>query len=161
MHFGFLPLLKVPPMSSFQLLLLVFLAVPALEVYLFVQVGGIIGGLWTGLAVIGTAVLGAWLLRLQGISTLQRMQGALGRGELPAVELVEGLVLLVAGALLLTPGFFTDAVGFLALIPGIRRWLALRLLDRFVVSGRVGPVAGGEQGRPRAGRVLDGEYTRR
>lgn len=145
-------------MSPFPLMLLLFLVVPALEVYLFVQVGGVIGGLWTGLLVIATAVLGAWLLRLQGIATLQRMQRNLGRGELPAVELVEGVVLLVAGALLLTPGFFTDGIGFLALFPPVRHRLALRLLDRVLVAPHGAPGGTGRGGR---GRVLEGEVIRR
>ena len=82
--------------------------------------------------VIGTAALGAALLRAQGISTLAKVQMNMDQGKLPATELVEGLILLVAGALLLTPGFFTDVFGFLVLVPAIRRKLAQHLLSNFI-----------------------------
>jgi len=113
----------------FRILFLVFLVVPLVEIYLLIKVGGLIGALPTVFLVVFTAVLGAFLLRMQGLSTLARVQAALARGELPAMEILEGAVLLVAGALLLTPGFFTDTLGFLALVPNIRR-AALRALLR-------------------------------
>jgi len=108
-------------MNPFKLLLLLFIAIPIFEIYLLIKVGSLIGAIPTILAIIGTAVLGAWLLRMQGISTFNRVQSNLQRGELPAIEMMEGLVLLIAGALLLTPGFFTDILGFAALIPTLRR----------------------------------------
>ena len=108
-------------MNPFKLLLLLFIAIPIFEIYLLIKVGSIIGAIPTILAIIGTAVLGAWLLRMQGISTFNRVQNNLQRGELPAIEMMEGLVLLISGALLLTPGFFTDILGFAALIPTLRR----------------------------------------
>ena len=108
-------------MNIFRSLFLLFLLVPVIEIYLLIQVGSVIGAGWTILAIIGTAVLGAFLLKQQGIATLNRVQSTLQQGEIPAIEMVEGLVLLVSGALLLTPGFFTDTLGFLALIPQLRR----------------------------------------
>lgn len=109
------------------LLLFVFIIVPVLELYLLIKVGGSIGALPTIAIVIITAVVGTWLLKQQGLATLQRYQSNLGQGRLPAMELIEGMVLLFGGALLLTPGFFTDAIGFLCLIPVTRqaliRWL--------------------------------------
>jgi UPF0716 protein FxsA len=81
--------------------------------------------------VVFTAVLGAWLLRIQGFSTLRRIQQTVNQGGLPAVELLEGAVLLVAGALLLTPGFFTDAIGFACLVPALRRALIMVAMRRF------------------------------
>jgi UPF0716 protein FxsA len=78
--------------------------------------------------VIGTAILGAALLRTQGISTLAKVQKNINRGQLPATELIEGLILLISGVLLLTPGFFTDMFGFLALVPILRQRLAQILL---------------------------------
>lgn len=103
------------------LLLLIFIAVPVLEIYLLIKVGGIIGALPTIAIVILTAIIGTWLLRQQGLATLHRYQQNLGQGQIPAMEIIEGMVLLFGGALLLTPGFFTDAIGFLCLIPVTRQ----------------------------------------
>lgn len=116
--------------SPFTVAFLLLLSVPLLEIYLLISMGRVIGAGATILVVVFTAVLGAWLLRLQGLGTLARVQAASQAGQLPAVELVEGLILLVAGALLLTPGFFTDALGFLSLVPSIRRRLAEGLITR-------------------------------
>lgn len=120
--------------SPFAVLFLLLLSIPLLEIYLLISIGRVIGAGTTVLVVVLTAVIGAWLLRLQGLQTLQRVQRATERGELPAVELVEGLMLLVSGVLLLTPGFFTDAIGFVALVPAIRRRLAEALLRHFINS---------------------------
>ncbi len=108
-------------MSPLKVLIILFIAIPIIEIYLLIKVGSVIGAIPTILIIIGTAVLGAYLLRAQGISTLNRVQNSLQRGEIPALEMMEGLVLLICGALLLTPGFFTDLLGFLALIPVIRQ----------------------------------------
>ena len=116
--------------SVFQILLILFLAVPILEIYLLFQVGGVIGVGWTILIVIGTAILGASLLRQQGLSTWSRLNQNIAQGQLPPTVLVEGIFLLLAGAFLLTPGFFTDAVGFLFLVPPVRKMLAASLLRR-------------------------------
>lgn len=89
---------------------------------------------YTIVLVVGTAALGAALLRHQGLSTLAKVQMSMNQGELPATELVEGLMLLIAGALLLTPGFFTDVFGFLVLIPALRRKIAQNLLTNFIQS---------------------------
>ena len=105
-------------------LFLLFLLVPMLEIYLLIQVGGVIGALPTVLLVVLTAFIGAYLLRQQGFATLQKAQESLARGELPAGSLLEGAILLVTGALLLTPGFFTDAVGFICLVPVARQAIA-------------------------------------
>ena len=95
----------------FPLLGVLFIAVPILEIYLLIQVGEAIGAGWTILLVVLTAVIGVWLLRIQGLSTLTRAQQRLQENQLPAREILEGMALVVAGALLLTPGFFTDTVG--------------------------------------------------
>jgi len=145
----------------FRSLFLLFLVVPLVEIYLLIKVGSVIGALPTVALVVFTAALGAVLLRWQGISTLGRVQQALLRGELPAVEILEGAVLLVAGALLLTPGFFTDALGFAALVPRIRRALVQALLRR--LQARVFPFPpddGGPGPGTRGPRVLDGEWRR-
>ena len=96
---------------------------------MLIKVGNIIGAPWTIVLVVFTALVGAWLVRLQGLSALNRVRQSAVRGELPALEILEGLFLLAAGALLLTPGFFTDFVGFLCLTPLLRQWL-IRLAAR-------------------------------
>ncbi len=142
-----------PSMIPFPLLFLLFLLIPLLEIYLLIEVGGVIGALPTVALVVLTAVLGAFLLRLQGFSTMNRMRATMMRGRLPAVEILEGGALLLAGALLLTPGFFTDAIGFLLLIPPLRRYLILKFIDRITING----IAGREGRGP---RTFDGEFWR-
>jgi UPF0716 protein FxsA len=113
-----------------------------------------------------TAVIGAALLRHQGLSTLLRANQRLNSGELPAREVAEGLILAVGGALLLTPGFVTDGIGFLCLMPGSRQWLAGHALKRMVVAGQSGGFtfrAGSGPFDPNSGRsdrddIIEGEY---
>ncbi len=101
-------------------LLVAFIAVPILEIALFIQVGGLIG-LWPTLAiVILTALAGTALMRVQGLQALRRLQTAVERGENPVGPIAHGALILVAGVLLLTPGFFTDAVGLALLLPPVR-----------------------------------------
>lgn len=107
-------------------LFIFFAAVPLLELYLLLAVGQRLGAAWTILVVLLTAALGAYLSKSQGLKTLERMRESLRRGQVPATELVEGALILLAGAFLLTPGFLTDAVGFSLLMPPVRRRL-LRL----------------------------------
>ena len=121
----------------FPLLAVIFLVVPIAEIYLLIQVGQVIGAGWTVLLVVLTAVIGVALLKQQGLSTLQRAQQKLNANELPAHEILEGMGLLVAGALLLTPGFFTDTVGFLLLFPPTRMRLVRAIASRMVVSTSV------------------------
>jgi UPF0716 protein FxsA len=121
----------------FPLIATVFLVVPIIEIYLLIQVGQVIGAGWTIFFVVLTAVLGVWLLRIQGLSMLMRAQRKLQENELPAREILEGMGLVIAGALLLTPGFFTDAVGFFLLFPPTRIWLVSRIASRMVVSSTV------------------------
>ena len=127
--------------------LLLFLAVPAVELYLLVVVGSRLGIAATVGVILLTGIVGWSLVRRQGFSTLQRIQAELGSGRLPALEMASGVVLLGAGLLLITPGFLTDTVGFLMLVPPLRRVVAggivHRLQARVVVAGPWGP-AGGE-----------------
>jgi UPF0716 protein FxsA len=111
--------------------LLLFIAVPAVELYLLIEVGGRIGVLQTIFIIIGTGVIGWTLIKIQGIATLHRIREQVGEGQVPAIEMVSGLVLLGAALLLLTPGFITDTIGFAALIPQLRRVLAARLIHRY------------------------------
>lgn len=116
-----------------RFLFLLFVGVPILEMWLLIEVGSRIGALPTIGLVALTAFIGVNLLRQQGFSTLTRAQTRLNAGEVPATEILEGLFLAVGGALLLTPGFFTDTVGFCCLIRPIRR----RIIDRMLKSGLV------------------------
>ncbi len=141
-----------------QSLFLSFLIVPLVEIYLLIKVGGLIGAGPTVFMVVFTAVLGAFLIRLQGISTMNRVREMLMRGEIPAIEVMEGLVLLVSGALLLTPGFFTDTLGFLGLVPPLRRHLILSFLRHQFPDGGAGPFPDSHNERPpRSRRTIEGE----
>lgn len=147
-------------MPIFAILLLTLLSVPLIELFVLIEVGSNIGaGATIGLVIL-TAVLGAWLLRLQGLVTLARARKALDAGEIPAVELVEGLILLLTGVLLLTPGFVTDAIGFIALLPGVRRALARGMAAHVVVSTlrAGGPRGGPGQPGPHGSRTFDADY---
>jgi len=112
-------------------LLLLFIVVPAVELALLIEVGGRIGTLATLGIIAATGVLGATLAQQQGIRTVRAIQEQLERGELPASSLVDGVIILVAGALLITPGILTDAVGFLCLVPAAREAAKRRLRHRF------------------------------
>ena len=157
--------------SVFQILLIAFLTVPILEIYLLFQVGGIIGAGWTILIVIGTAILGASLLRQQGLATWTRLTQSIAQGQLPPTMLVEGILLLLSGAFLLTPGFFTDAIGFLFLMPPVRILFARYLLHRgmFMASSMhatsFSHTSSGSQttteSRPQQNNVIEGEYEDR
>lgn len=120
----------------FPVLTIIFLIVPAVEIFLLIQVGAVIGGWWTVSLVILTAIIGVQLLKYQGISTLRRAQEKMQSGSMPAQEMLEGIGLIVAGAFLLTPGFFTDSVGFCLLIPPIRGFLVRKVVASVAVSGR-------------------------
>ncbi len=122
-------------MPFFRILLLLFISIPVLEIYLLIKVGDSIGAFPTVVLVVLTAVVGVWLLRLQGFATLARVQQSMARGEMPATTIFEGLLLFIAGALLLTPGFFTDAIGFILLIPFTRQWIAGYILRHGAISG--------------------------
>jgi UPF0716 protein FxsA len=110
--------------------LIVFVAVVLLEIFGFAWVGDAVGALMTVALVVFTAALGLWVFRLQGVAHWQRMQRMLRQGELPAQELLEGWLLMLAAVLLLVPGFFSDALGFGLLVPPLRsaaaRWLLAR-----------------------------------
>ncbi|MGD2056482.1 MAG: FxsA family protein [Gammaproteobacteria bacterium] len=146
-------------MRPFPIFLLLFLAVPLVEIYFLILVGGWIGALPTVLLVVLTAVAGAALARHQGFATLQRLQATLERGETPAIELLEGVFLLIGALLLLTPGFFTDLIGFFCLLPRTRQALALWAIKRIHVTPPPGdgpfPPAGGQPSR-----TLEGEFHR-
>ncbi len=117
-------------MGLFGKLLLVFVTVPLLEFVLFWKIGNLIGIPATIAIIIFTGFLGAWLTRLQGLRTLHRYQKTLSEGRMPHREVVDGLLILLAGAVLLTPGFLTDAVGFSLLVPPIRTAVRKRVVEQ-------------------------------
>ena len=139
------------------LILLAFICIPLLEIGVFIKVGGAIG-LWPTLTLIVlTAVLGTWQLQAQGLATLARARTLLERGEMPARELFDGLCLLIAGALLLTPGFVTDSIGALLFVPALRR--ALRhALGRYVAARAHTRVFVDGREVHRSGATIDGDY---
>lgn len=112
-----------------------FLVVPMIEIGLFIVLGQSIG-LWpTLLGVVLTALIGSFIIRLQGVSLIAEIRQLTGQGQLPARQIADGVMLAVAGALLMTPGYFTDTVGFILLVPPARLWL----YD--VLKSRIGQVA--------------------
>ncbi|MBL4679251.1 MAG: FxsA family protein [Pseudomonadales bacterium] len=117
-----------------RLVLAFFILVPLIEMAILIEVGSVIGALPTVALVVLTATIGIWLLRLEGTATLAKVQDKMNRGQLPGTELLEGVMLLVGGALLLTPGFVTDTIGFVCLIPLFRHPIANWLISRGIMS---------------------------
>jgi len=113
------------------LLLIAFLVVPIVEIGLFIAIGSRIGLAATLAIVVVTAVIGSWLVARQGRATWEQFQLQLAAGEMPAATMVHGAMILVAGALLLTPGFLTDAIGFSLLVPAVREFIRVRIVDRY------------------------------
>ena len=136
-------------MGVFVVLLLLLLCVPLLELYVIIQVAGGMGTGQTILLLIGVSVVGAWMVRRSGLGVLNQIRNRLNRGELPAAELVDGLLILFAGALMLTPGFITDAVGLLLLFLPTRvlvRSLLMRHFSKKITVGRWSEGPGGRGG---------------
>ena len=143
-------------MNPLQVLFLFFLIVPFVEIYLLLKIGSIVGVMPTIFLVVFTAVLGAWLLRQQGLATWQRFQRNLQQGAVPAFEMIEGPILLVGGALLLTPGFFTDVLGFACLIPQARRKFAQYVIENHLIRAE----SSFRAKHPPADNVIEGEYKK-
>ncbi len=140
--------------------LILFITVPLVEMIILIEVGGLIGAIPTVGLVVLTATIGLWLLKLEGIATLARVQEKLNQGQIPETELLEGIMLLVGGALLLTPGFITDAMGFTCLLPGLRRPIARWIIRQGVlkainVSGRSFQ---GDRPPQTGGTIIDGDF---
>lgn len=173
-----------------RFLFLLFIIVPIIEITLLINVGEAIG-VWSTIGlVLLSAFVGVNMLRYQGLATLARAQQRANQGEIPGKEMIEGIVLAVGGALLVTPGFVTDVIGFCCLIPYTRHVLAKKLIGRFTmiathhqpppfgespfsepgdISGPEQPSAG-YQDSPfkkdshsggRSGDVIDGEYEKK
>lgn len=166
---------------------LLFIVIPIVELYCIISVGEQIGALWTVVLVLLTAVIGVNLLRFQGMTTLARAQQNMAQGKMPAMEMMEGVALALAGVLLITPGFITDTIGFLLLMPGSRRIIIRYILSRSKNRGSgFGGMGGGfsnihpdttddlnadfqsgnktkartDTPAPKKGRTLEGEYRR-
>jgi UPF0716 protein FxsA len=162
----------------FPIILIAFIAVPIIEIALFIQVGGFLGFWLTMALVLITAFVGASLVRSQGVRTLLTVQQRLQQGELPAQQILEGVLLAVAGVLLLTPGFMTDLMGMVVLLPPSRAKIAQYLMTKVVVNSQFqsgfhqqgfgfqsknpfdhnDPADGGSSQR---GNTFDGEYERK
>ena len=145
---------------------LVFFSIPIVEMYLLIEVAERIEALPTISLVMLTAVLGVSLIRQQGLSTLTKGIRRLNQAEIPAAEIIEGVLLAVAGAFLITPGFLTDFIGFMIIIPIIRRTIALMLLKRMAARADFrtnGHEFGGgsDKTRDTSGSVIEGEYEKK
>jgi len=152
----------------FARLLAFFIIVPLIELALFIEIGTRIGLVATVATIILTAMIGASLTRFQGLKTLQRYQEAIAAGRLPHEEVMDGIMILVAAAVLVTPGFFTDAFGFLLLVPPVRGYIRRRVGQTIAERIRVAEVDAGRgfdgsegpEGEPRSHRgerIIDAE----
>ena len=116
-------------------LFLAFTIIPIIEIYLLIEIGSMFGALAAVTLVILTGFLGAYLARMQGLQTLYRIQESLREGRMPSGELLDALLIIIAGLVLLTPGFLTDSAGFLLLIPATRNsikyWLRRQIELRY------------------------------
>lgn len=161
------------------ILLAVFIGLPLVEIVVFIEVGGALGVWPTIAATVATALAGSLLLRAQGLATLMRARTQMDKGQLPAREMFEGICLVLAGALLLVPGFVTDALGLLLFMPPfrelLRRFIGHRLAQRgaqgrarvFVDGEEVNPNTWGKESRDRdrgaggpesRGGTIEGEF---
>lgn len=151
-------------------LFLMLIVIPILEIVIFIQLGGLIGLAWTLFGIVATAAIGAVVIRIQGLQVISETRAAMARNQPPVRQLFDGICLVIAGALLMTPGFLTDAIGFLLLIPPVRGWIGFHgweyLKRRGTVrmsmgaSFRGGPGSPGPGGRTGApGDTIDADYT--
>lgn len=155
---------------------LLFIIIPLVELYVIIAVGEEIGAFWTVILVLLTAVVGVNLLRMQGMSTLMRAQKNMAQGGIPAMEMMEGIALAVGGVLLITPGFITDSIGFLCLIPASRQAIIRYIMAKSTIqTGFNADMGGFQSGQrfqqkppsesadtkpPKVGRTIEGEYKR-
>jgi UPF0716 protein FxsA len=146
----------------FLLLVFLFIAVPIAEISLLIKVGSSIGLLNTIGFVIFTAVLGAYLVRQQGFATIAKLQEETNAGRVPALQIAEGVALLFAGAVLMTPGFITDALGFALLIPPVRQaliaWAANNVFKGSMTAAYSTSHSSANSHQSK-GNVIEGEYS--
>lgn len=139
-----------------------FIVIPFTELLILLEVADRIGALYTVLLILATAALGIHLLRRQGLSTLTRFQQRLQTGAIPGQEIVEGMIIAFCGALLLAPGFITDTLALLGLLPPVRAAIAKRILRSgsvFVSGGSFTSASGfhHRETRQNEGEIIDGE----
>jgi len=141
-------------------LLALFVGIPLIEIALFIQLGGFLG-LWPTLGIVVlTAILGSWLVRNQGLLAMSQMRQSISSLQDPTEPIAHGAMILFSGALLLTPGFFTDAIGFSLLVPPIRNALYKYVRARVNVQGFSQGPQNPQNRRPRPDdQVIDGEYS--
>ena len=142
--------------------LALILLLPLFEIFTFVQVGGKIGGLWTILLTLGTAFFGVFLVKTQGLRTVNNVREQVQNGEMPGQAVASGVMLFVSGALLIVPGFLSDSLGLLLLLPFVRSAIAGSLIQGFVQKRAN---AGGFQQGPanttsNSRNTIEGEYRR-
>ena len=152
--------------------LAIFVAIPIIEIAVFIQAGELIG-LWPTIGVvILTAIIGTSLMRAQGLQTLAKAQSQMDQGEMPIGAMFDGICILIAGVLLLTPGFVTDTMGFLLLVPPLRQLVGAKVIMKLVQSGNIRTNFGGGRryggpdaqqshrpnGRPGSGPIIDGDF---
>ena len=116
----------------FYIFISIFIVLPVIEIATFIQFGGILGTFNTILLIFLTAVIGIYLVKLQGISTIMNIQKNIISGNAPIENIISGFLILLSGLLLLVPGFITDAIGFLGLFPSTRKIFANILIKRFM-----------------------------
>ena len=140
------------------LVFVAFVVVPLVEIYVLIQVGQVIGAWWTVVLLIVASVLGAWLVRREGGRAWAALRAALASGRMPARELADGALILIGGTLMLTPGFVTDLVGMLLILP-VTRPLARRALTRVVARRLIVPDARAPRRPPPDGTVVRGDVV--
>lgn len=147
------------------LLVVLFLIVPLIEIIVILQVGSLIGGWPTFILLVLESLVGAYFVRREGVRAWRSLRGALGNGRVPGRELLDSALVLIGGTLLLTPGFVTDALGFLLVLPltrpVTRRLLTALLLRRFGPAGLIFGLWGGGETRTRSGSTPAGEHPGR
>ena len=145
-------------MRGFPVAAALFIGVPLIEIYLFITLGGLIGALPTVALVIVTALIGVSLLRAQGLNTMARFQQEVATGQLPASTMLEGVALILGGALLLTPGFLTDTIGFLCLIPFTRQSIIAWFIKNMKVTSS--GFYGTGPSKPHDPNIIEGEFRK-
>ena len=141
---------------------MIFLLIPFIEIGIFIWAGDVFGFWPTVLMVVVTAFLGSAIIKYQGLQTVHQMQSNMRGGELPVKEIFDGFCLVAAGAFLITPGFFTDTVGFLLLIPPLRDHFRAHIKNskRFHFSSTMHGQGPAQHHAPRDPNVIEGEYER-
>jgi UPF0716 protein FxsA len=143
----------------FRLLLVaLFIGIPLIEIWVLIQVGQVIGPWWTILLLVLDSVLGAWLVRSEGAKAWQALTTALQTGRMPARELADGALILIGGTLMLTPGFVSDILGILLILP-LTRPVARRLLTQVVSRRLLGAQNANRPGPGSGGSVVRGEVV--